>query len=43
MCVRVRDLFIFYIRILVHQCLQYLGSAPNQGTLILLLFQPLNI
>lgn len=43
MCVRVKELFIFYIRILVHQCLQYLGSALNQGTLILLLFQPLNI
>lgn len=38
MCVCVRELFIFHIRILVHPCLQYLGSALNQGTLILLLF-----
>lgn len=38
MCVCVRELFIFHIRILVHPCLQFLGSALNQGTLILLLF-----
>lgn len=26
-----RDLFIFYIRILVHQCLQHLGKCSKSG------------